>query len=92
MVSAAVLKLGGSDIEDTLSCAIRDQMYETEQILAGITEAHASADAGFKVGSRTGHIEGDHTLILVPYVDHAIQFFFGRRYGEMGEQAVPVSF
>ena len=75
MVSAAVLELGGSDIDDTLSCTIRDQMNETEQILAGITESHAAAGTGFIIGSGTGHVEGNHTLILVPDVDHASQFF-----------------
>ena len=36
-VCASVFKLGSGNIEQTLSCAIRDQMNEAEQILAGVT-------------------------------------------------------
>ena len=92
MVSTSVLKLCGGDIEDTLSCAIRDQMNETEQILTGITESHAASDAGFIIGSGTAHVEGNHTLILVPDVYHAVKLLLGGRNGEVGEQFVPVIF
>ena len=47
-------------------------MYETKKILAGITESHATADAGLKIGSGTAHIEGNHTLILMPDVNHTV--------------------
>ncbi len=77
MVSAAILKLGGGNVDDTLSCAIRDQVNETEQILAGITESHTSADSGFIVGRGPGHVEGHHTLVLVPDVDHAVDLVVG---------------
>ncbi len=50
MVSAAVLELGGGNVDDTLPSAVRNQVYETEQILTGIAEAHAASDAGFIVG------------------------------------------
>ena len=33
-------------------------MYETEQILTGITESHSTSDAGFVIGSGTAHIKG----------------------------------
>ena len=72
MVSTAVLELGGSDINDTLSCTVRNQMYETEQILTGITESHATADTGLKVRCGTAHVKGNHTLILVPDVYHTV--------------------
>ena len=64
MVSAAVLELCGSDIDDSCTRTLRNQVNEAKQILAGITESHAAADAGFVVGSGAGHIEGNHTLIL----------------------------
>ena len=85
MVSAAVLELGGSDIDDTLSCTIRDQMYEAEQILAGITEAHATTDSRLIIRSGTGHVEGYHALILVPGVDHTVYFFVSRIYRVTGK-------
>ena len=53
MISAAVLELCGSDVDDTLSGSVRNQMHEAKQILAGIAESHAAADARFIVGSRT---------------------------------------
>ena len=90
MVCASVLKLCCGDVEDALSGTIRDQMNETEQILTGITESHATSDAGLKIGSGTAHVEGNHTLILVPYVHHAVELLLGGRDGEVGEQFVPV--
>ncbi len=45
MISAAVLKLRGSDIDDALLCTVRNQMHKTEQILTGIAEAHTTPDA-----------------------------------------------
>ena len=77
MISTSVLELGRSDIDDSFSCPVRDQMHETEQILAGITEAHSTADSGFIIGSRTGHIEGYHTLILVPDIYHTVNLIVG---------------
>ena len=85
MVSAAVLELSGSNIDDTFSCSIRDQMYEAEQILAGITEAHTTADSGLVIRSGTGHVKGYHTLILIPGVDHTVYFFIGRSYCVTGK-------
>ena len=90
VICASVFKLGSSDIEQTLSCAVRNQMNEAEQILAGITEAHTTAGAGFEVGCRTGHVEGNHTLILVPDVDHASQFFICTGERIFCQQAFPV--
>ena len=65
-------------------------MNETEQILTGITKSHAASDAGLKIGSGTAHVEGNHTLILVPHVHHAVELLLGGRDGEVGEQFVPV--
>ena len=88
MVSTAVLELGGSDINDTLSCTVRNQMYETEQILTGITETHTTADSGFVIGSGTGHVESNHTLILVPGVDHTVDFLVSGIYRVACQAAV----
>ncbi len=74
VISRTILKLGRGDIDDALSCPIRNQMHEAEQVLVGITEAHASADAGFIVRSRAGHVECDHALVLIPDVHHAVHF------------------
>jgi len=50
-------------------------MYETEQILTGITETHTTADSGFVIGSGTGHVSayvretGDTSILtqMVPF-------------------------
>ena len=76
MIASAVLKLGGSDIDDSFSCAVRNLMYETENVLVGISEAHTTADTGFEIGSGTGKVEGNHTLILVPDVYHTVNLVF----------------
>lgn len=92
MICTSVFKLCCCNIQNTLSCAVRNQMYETKQILTGITESHASSDTGFEVGSRTAHIKCDHTLILMPDVYHTIQFFLGRGYRKVRKQFIPVFF
>ena len=90
VVSASVRELGGGNVQDPFSCPFRDQMKEAQKILARIPESHASADTGFIVGGRTGHVEGYHTLILVPDVHHTVYFLIGRRYLEAGQQLFPV--
>ena len=91
MVSASIFKLCGCNIKNTLSCTFRDQMYESQEILAGITESHTAACAGFVIGSRTGHIEGYHTLVLIPDIGHTVYIFVLTFYMVTGEQIGPVS-
>ena len=90
MVCASVFKLGSGNIEQTLSCAVRNQMNEAEQILTGITESHTTAGAGFEVGCRTGHVESNHALILVPDINHASQLLVCTGKGIFCQQAIPV--
>ena len=51
MICTSVFKLCCCNIQNTLSCAVRNQMYETKQILTGITESHAASDTALEVGS-----------------------------------------
>ena len=90
VISAAVGELCGGNIQDTFSCPLRNQMEEAQEILAGIPKAHASADTGLIVGGGTGHIEGYHTLILVPDIHHTVHLIVGRAYLEAGQQLFPV--
>ena len=46
-----VLHLGGGDVDDALACAFRNEMHEAKQVLVGIAESHAAADAGLEIGS-----------------------------------------
>ena len=65
-------------------------MNEAEQILIGVAEAHASADSALEVGSGAGHIEGNHALVLVPDVYHAVYLLVGRIYGILCQQLAPI--
>ncbi|SCH78067.1 Uncharacterised protein [uncultured Blautia sp.] len=90
MVSASVLKLGGSDVQDSFPCALRDQMDEAKKILAGITESHAASGSGFVVGSGAGHVKGNHTLVLVPDICHTVYMRILALYVIAGEKLIPV--
>ena len=63
-----------------------------EQVLVGIAEAHAAADARFKVGGGAGEVEGDHHLVGVPDVDHAVGMEVGVSTVNLSEQSLPVGF
>ena len=90
MVAAAIAELGGSDIQDALTGALRDLVHEAQQILGGIAEAHAAANATLKHGGGTAHIEGHHALVGIPDVDHAAQLLIVSGEGVGGEQVIPV--
>ena len=90
MVCTAILKLSGCDIQYSLAGTLRNQMDETEQILAGVTEPHPTADTGFVIRSASGHIEGNHALVLVPDIYHAIHFPGVRGNMISGQQRCPV--
>ena len=77
VVGAAVRELGGRDVQDALPGAAWDQVHKAQEVLRGIAEAHAPADARLKVGGGARHVEGDHALVLVPDVDHPVQLFVG---------------
>ena len=49
VVASAVGELSRSDVDETLSCALGNLMYKAEDILIGVTEAHASADTALEV-------------------------------------------
>ena len=72
MVAATVRELGAGDVDDALAGTGRYLMNEAYEVLVGIAEAHASTDAALEETCRTRHTEGDHALILVPDVHHAV--------------------
>ena len=72
VIAAAVWELGAGDIDDALAGTGRYLMNETYEVLVGIAEAHASTDAALEETCRTRHAEGNHALILVPDVHHAV--------------------
>ena len=90
VVGTAVLKLGGSNVQDALPCAGRDHVDEAQQILTGIPEPHAAADAALVIAGTAAHVEGDHALILVPKAHHPVQLFLAGGQLPAREQLLPV--
>ena len=87
---AAGLELRGRDVEDAFAGAGGDHLDEAEQVLVGIAEAEAAADAGFVERGRARHVERGHALVGVPDVDHAVGVDVGRLHLINAEQCVPV--
>ena len=55
VVGTAVLKLGGSNVQNAFPCAGRDHVDEAQQILTGIPEPHAAADAALVIAGTAAH-------------------------------------
>ena len=64
-------------------------MYEADEVLVAVAEAHAPAYAALEEGCRAREVEGDHALVLVPDVDHAVEAFVACLGGIAVEQVVP---
>ena len=73
VVGGAIFKLSRGDVDNTLTGALGRLVHKADEILVGIAETHTAANAGFKEGGGAAHVKGDHTLVLVPDIHHAIQ-------------------
>ena len=92
MVAAAVRELRGGDVDDPLPCPLRDEMDDAGEVLVGIAEAHAPADAALEIAGAPAEEEGDHALVLVPDVHGPVQFRHVGFHGETPQEVVPVGF
>lgn len=90
MIAATVWELSAGNIDDALTGTGRYLMNEAYQVLIGIAEAHASADTTLEEACGTGHAEGNHALILVPNVHHAVELVVSALHGEDVQQVIPV--
>lgn len=90
VVAPAVLELRGGDVEDALPCTVRHLMHEPHQVLVRIAETHAPAYAAFEIAGRAREAERDHTLVLVPDVDHPVEPRLAALDAERAEQPVPI--
>ena len=90
VVGAAVRKLGRGDVKDALPGALGNQVDKAEQVLRGVAEAHAAADAALVIAGGAGHVEGDHALVLVPQAHHAVKALLARVYLIGGQKLGPV--
>ena len=91
VVATAVGKLRGGYIDDALAGTLGNLMNEAHEVLVGVAEAHAAADAALEERRRTREAEGNHALVLIPDVDHAVEALVAAAHGEAVEQIVPVA-
>ena len=89
VIASAVFQLCGSQIDQTLSCSVRNLVYEAQQVLVGVTEAHTTTDTALEVRSGTRHVKGNHALILVPDVDHTVHLVIRSLDAVLGQQCIP---
>ena len=89
MVGTAVRELCGCNIQNSLSCPLRNHMHKTEQILAGIPESHSPSHAAFKVTGTAAHVERHHALVLIPDIDHPADVLVLAGKRKVGEQTAP---
>ena len=92
VVASSVGELGRSYVDDSFAGSFRYLMHEAHEVLVGVAETHSTTDAALEERGGTGHVEGNHALILVPDVHHAVQFFFVGLHDVDVQQAVPVGF
>ena len=65
-------------------------MYKSQKILTGITESHTTACSRLIIGCRSGHIERNHTLVLIPDICHTVDVFIFTGYCKTCQQILPV--
>ena len=65
-------------------------MNEAHKVLVRIAEAHATAYTALEEAGRAREVKGNHALILVPDVDHAVELIVTRAYLIYIKQRIPV--
>ena len=91
MIASAIRELCRSDIDDALTCARWNLVNKAHKVLITIAEAHATAYTTLEERSRTREVEGNHALILVPDVHHAVELIVTRAYIIYIKQSIPIS-
>jgi len=92
LITPSVGELGGGNVEDPLAGTRGYLVDEPDEVLVGISESHATANTRLEIGGRSREVERDHALVLVPDVDHPVEFFFTRGNMEHAQQLLPVGF
>ena len=91
VIRAAGSELRGRQVDDALAGARRVHLDESQQVLIGVAEAQAAADARLVERRRARHVERRHALVGVPDIHHAVGVRIGSPHVENAEQSVPVS-
>ena len=89
MVATTVRELGRSDVDDTFTSTTWNLMYEANEILIRITEAHTTTYTTLKEACRTREVECNHTLVLAPDIHHTVKTLIIRLHDILIEQSIP---
>ena len=73
VIATTVRELCRSNVDDTLTGTTWNLVYEANEILIRVTEAHATTYTALEEACRTREVERDHTLVLAPYIHHTVQ-------------------
>ena len=91
VVAPSVGELRRCYVDYPFAGALRDLVHEAHEVLVGVPESHSAAYPALEERCAAGHVESDHALVLVPYVDHPVQPGVTAAEAEAAEQVVPVS-
>ena len=89
VIATTVRELGRSDVDDTFTSTTWNLMYEANEILIRITEAHATTYTTLEETCRTREVERNHTLILAPDINHTVQTLIIRLDNILVKQSIP---
>ena len=90
MPSRAVGELNRRNVYNSFARFFGQHMYKTEKILTGIAKSHSASDAAFVITCAATHKVGYKTLILIPDIDDAIEFFVVCLNRKIIEQGNPI--
>ena len=90
VVGASRGQLGRGEVEDATPGPVRDHVDEAQQILVRVAESHAPPGARLEQRRRAGQVEGDHALVGVPDVDHAVGVRAGGAHPQAPQERRPV--
>ncbi len=89
MIATAVGELCRRYVDDACAGTLRNLVHETGQILIRVAEAHSASYTTLEKRGRTREIECDHTLVLVPDIDHTVETRFGTFEHKTTKQSIP---
>lgn len=85
VIGAAVGELGGGNVQDAFPCPLGDYVDEAQQVLTGVTEAHAPAQQqglGCAGGQRQRELHGAYRCPAVSHAAGAGTVFYRLGHGQ----------
>jgi len=90
VVATTIRELCRSDVDDALTSTWRYLMNKAHEVLIGITEAHATTYTTLEETCTAREVKGDHALVLVPDVHHAVELVVACLHLIDVQQCIPV--